>query len=338
LEVFEFKSRFEFNCLSVFKIETLFYLTLYPYPISGPFCFQAQSPKSVCAPSAFPASRFTTPLIPAQLCSPGRHTARLSFSSPRTAQQALPAQLTTRVCAPPLPFTNARGSHVSFFHPPPVKLATEPESRSGQSRTRRPCPAPPFPAGPLARARPRAIYCDRAAALPLRLNPSSRAASHRRRSDPSAPPPSFHSAVIHQPSWAASGISQGGEEENRVTRSRPRAPPRRFAIAGPTPLLLLAVHHRASPSPPRQLPVEFARVCSTSRCNPRSKRCAPAPYYGCAAARRRCADAPASPPTVPRRCPLARVHGRWIADQWPRTRQPPGQTGMHQSAATPRPH
>jgi hypothetical protein len=75
-EVFEFKSRFEFNCLSVFKIETLFYLTLYPYPIFGPFCFQAQPPKSVCAPSAFPTGRFTAPLTPAQQAARFPSTAR----------------------------------------------------------------------------------------------------------------------------------------------------------------------------------------------------------------------------------------------------------------------
>jgi hypothetical protein len=38
-EVFEFKSRFEFNCLSVFKIETLFYLTLYPLSLFWPVLF-----------------------------------------------------------------------------------------------------------------------------------------------------------------------------------------------------------------------------------------------------------------------------------------------------------
>jgi hypothetical protein len=150
-EVFEFKSRFEFNCLSVFKIETLFYLTLYPYPIFGPFCFQAQPPKSVCAPSAFPASRFTTPLIPARLRSPGRRTARFSFSSALLGPSALQPN------SSPLPFqpraqpnplfwpssgpSRGRPAAVADGRAPPVIPDLESETDWGQSPTpRRPPP------------------------------------------------------------------------------------------------------------------------------------------------------------------------------------------------------
>jgi hypothetical protein len=72
---------------------------------------------------------------------------------------------------------------------------------------------------------------------------------------------------------------------------------------------LLAARRQPSPSPPGKVARGFANRLPSFWCRIRSKRCAPAPFSGCAATRRRCAAAPALPPVVSPPLPRLPVKG-----------------------------
>jgi hypothetical protein len=164
-----------------FKKKILLLFSLYPYPISGPWLPWPSAGQVLC--------RSFTPWLSAPLLPlphqpnsassppalPGPAPLSPSFSPlERRGPAAFPTQLTAR--APPLPFTDARGPHVSFFLPSPVELATEPKSRSGQSRTRRPCPAP-FPRGPARQGASSGYLLRPRSRAALTQNPSSTSAA-----------------------------------------------------------------------------------------------------------------------------------------------------------------
>jgi hypothetical protein len=109
-----------------------------------------------------------------------------------------------------------------------------------------------------------------------RPNPSNRAASRRRRPNPSALPPLLRSEAVAQPSWSPSGGSQGGEEEDRVIYLCPCAPRRRVGLVGAPPPRLSAVCHPAPSSQPLEVTVLLAVRFWMFRCDPRDKWSTPA--------------------------------------------------------------
>jgi hypothetical protein len=104
----------------------------------------------------------------------------------------------------------------------------------------------------------------------------------------------------------ASGAAREGEEHADASCARFRVSPRVLGLAGLAPPRLLAVRRSASPSPLRKPTVESAGRSPLSWWSFRSERSTPAPKRCSAAARRRRAAVPASPPAVPRRRPRSR--------------------------------
>jgi hypothetical protein len=201
----------------------------------------------------------------------------------------------------------------------------------GPSPTRRPCPRR-LSARACSPGRILGLFnAPRAAAPPPRPNPSSRAVSRRRRSNPSAPPSLLCSDAVAQSSWSPSEGSQGGEEEDCVIYLRPCAPqPRRWVgLAGAPPPRLSAVRRPAPSSPPLEVTVLLVVRFWTFRCDPRDKWSTPAPKTS---PRRR------SSPTrrrVPRRrrpptaaAALAQDRSHYILFRRPRLCQPPLKTSI----------
>jgi hypothetical protein len=93
-EVFEFKSRFEFNCLSVFKNRNPFpFSSLCPYPDLARACLGPVQAKSARSPSPFPVGRFTS----------SARAAHLLFWPSTTQFRGCPAVAADRRAPPVIP-------------------------------------------------------------------------------------------------------------------------------------------------------------------------------------------------------------------------------------------
>jgi hypothetical protein len=142
---------------------------------------------------------------------------------------------------------------------------------------------------------------------------------------PSRPPCSSFSVAASRSLWSRVVASPRGKELRGAVGSCCSASCCRAAFAGALPPRLLAARRQPSPSPPGKVARGFANRLPSFWCRIRSKRCAPAPFSGCAATRRRCAAAPALPPVVSPPLPRLPVKGAPTGQRSPYRSTPPAQ-------------